>query len=302
MERFTQIPRITTGILKKTNTVQIYLHIFTIADLVNPEGTTVPEGMLNGDWQAGSNLLWPQIPCPSKPNWEIFRKCIRATFCTLAPQYQPSHFSVSLDKQLGSCYLVPRNAWYQCYKLRCNLYLRQIEGTTTTELLPSKTKGYYHSTGTVQKIPLDSQLIAYQQVEKNVWTQRPINLSLSTSSKNPPPGHLIGNTLTNPTTERLIVGSNGFLHLQDQVAAAAWIISAGPKWFMSATFIMENVSSYTSHRIELEGIFRVLHHLDFLNMTPTMADQWCNNKKVVKDTTRPIKDPSGMLKPKQTLY
>jgi hypothetical protein len=60
---------------------------------------------------------------------------------TLTPQYQPSHFSVSLDKQLGSWYLVARNTWYQCYKSRCNLYLRQIEGTTITELLLSKTKG-----------------------------------------------------------------------------------------------------------------------------------------------------------------
>ncbi len=203
MERFTQIPRITTGILKKANTVRIYLCIITIVDLVNPEGSIIPEGMLNGDWQAGSNLLWPQIPCPPKPSWAIFWKHIQATFCTLAPQCQPSHFRVSLDKQLGSWYLVPRNTWYQCYKSRCNLYLRQIEGTTITELLPSKMKGYYHSTGIVQDIPLDSHPIAYQQVGKNVWTQRPINPSLSTSSKNPPPGHLISNTLTNPTTEQL---------------------------------------------------------------------------------------------------
>jgi hypothetical protein len=182
--------------------------------------------------------------------------------------------------------------------LRHNLYLRQLEGTTITELSPSKTKGYYRSTGTVQEIPLDSHPIAYQQVGINVWTQRPINLSLSTSSKNPPPGHLISNTLTNPTTEQLIIGSSGSLHLQDQVAAAAWIISAGPESFMSATFIMENVSSYTSHHIELEVIFCTLHHLNFLNMTPTMADQWCNNKQAVKDTTRPIEDPNGMLKAK----
>jgi hypothetical protein len=128
--------------------------------------------------------------------------------------------------------------------------------------------------------------------------QCPTNLSLLTSSKNPPPGHLFSNTLTSPTTDRLIIGSDGSLHLQDQVAAAAGIISAGPKLFMSATFIIENVSSYTSHCIELEGIFRMLHHLDFLNMTPTMADQWCNNKQAVKDTTRPIEDPIGMLKAK----
>jgi hypothetical protein len=162
-------------------------------------------------------------------------------------------------------------------------------------------KGYYHSTGPVQEIPLDSHPIAYQQVGKNVWMQCPINLSLLTSSKNPPPGHLISNTLTNPTTEQLILGSNGSLHLQDQVAAAAWIISAGPESFMSATFIMENISSYTSHRIKLEGIFRALHHLDFPNMTPTMADKWCNNKQAVKDTTRPIENPSRMLKAKANI-
>jgi hypothetical protein len=145
---------------------------------------------------------------------------------------------------------------------------------------------------------LDSHPIAYQQVGKIVWTQRPINLSVSTSRENPSPGHLISNTLTNPTTELLIIGNDGSIHLQDQVAAAVWIISAGPELFMSATFIMENVSSYTSHRIELEGIFCMLHHLNFLNMTSTIADQWCNNEQVVKDTTRPIKDPSGMRKAK----
>ncbi len=145
---------------------------------------------------------------------------------------------------------------------------------------------------------MDSHSIAYQQVGKNVWMQRPINLSLSTTSKNPPSGHLISNILTDPTTEQLVIGSDGSLHLQDQVALAAWIISAGPELFMSATFIMDNVNSYTSHRIELEGIFRSLHHLDFFNMTPTMADQWCNNEQAVKDTTRPIKDPSRMLKAK----
>jgi hypothetical protein len=37
MDRFIQIPRITTGILKKVNTVQLYLQIIIIADLVNPE-------------------------------------------------------------------------------------------------------------------------------------------------------------------------------------------------------------------------------------------------------------------------
>jgi hypothetical protein len=94
--------------------------------------------------------------------------------------------------------------------------------------------------------------------------------------RTPPPGHLINNTLTDPHMEHLILGSNGSLHLHDQVAAAAWIISSGPQSFLLATFLMENTNSHTSHWIELEGIFRALHHLDYLNTTPKMVDQWCD--------------------------
>jgi hypothetical protein len=183
----------------------------------------------------------------------------------------------------------------QCYKTRLNLYLRQREGTVITKLSPSKTKGYYHATGTVTEIPINSHPIPHQQIGNNVWTQCPLNLSLNTSHETPPPGHLIHNTLTDPHTERLILGSNGSLHLHEQVAAAAWIISTGPQTFLSATFIMESINSYTSHRIELEGIFRALHHLDYLNMTPKMVDQWCDNLQAVKDTTNPIQDPHSML-------
>ena len=64
MARFTTIPRITIGQLKQANTVRLYLRVITIADLTDPEGSTIPDGMLTGDWQAGSDLLWPDIPCP----------------------------------------------------------------------------------------------------------------------------------------------------------------------------------------------------------------------------------------------
>ena len=123
-----------------------------------------------------------------------------------------------------------------------------------------------------------------------------MTLSLDTSNKSPPPGHLIYNTLADPHTERLILSSDGLLHLYQQVAAMAWITSSGPKDFMSATIIMENISLHTSQRIELEEIFCALHHLDCLNMTPKMVDQWCNNMQAVKDTSNPIQTPSGMLK------
>ncbi len=123
-----------------------------------------------------------------------------------------------------------------------------------------------------------------------------MNLSLTISNDIPPPGHLINNTLTNPYMENLILGSDGSLHLHDQVATAAWIISTNNQSFLCATFLMENINLHTSHQIDLEEIFHALHHLDYHNMTPKMVDQCCNNMQAVKDSNDPIRDPSGMLK------
>ncbi len=125
----------------------------------------------------------------------------------------------------------------------------------------------------------------------------PTKPELETSIECPPPKHHIHNTLTEPTTERVNIGSNGLLHFhKKQVVATAWIIAAGPKIFLWATFIMEKVGLHTSHCIELEGIFCSLHHLDYLNMTPKMVEQWCNNEQVVKDVTTAPDSPGGMMK------
>ncbi len=80
------------------------------------------------------------------------------------------------------------------------------------------------------------------------------------------------------------------------MAAAAWIISTGDTKHLSATFLMTNISSYTSHRIKLEGIFHALHHLDLLNIMPKMVKQWCDNEQAVKDSTTTPDGPSMMIK------
>jgi hypothetical protein len=146
-----------------------------IADLTNPKGRMIPDGMLNRDSQAGSDFLWPEIPCLPKPYWAIFQKCIMATFCTLSPPYQPAHYSIGLNRNIGSWIQVPRNTWYPCYKEKRNLFLWQPDGNTTTILSPSKTKGFYCAIGAVQEIPSDSQPISYQQIGANVWMQCPLN-------------------------------------------------------------------------------------------------------------------------------
>ena len=49
MEGFTTIPGITKGQFKQANTVRLYLRVITIADLTDPDGSTIPDGMLTGD-------------------------------------------------------------------------------------------------------------------------------------------------------------------------------------------------------------------------------------------------------------
>jgi hypothetical protein len=197
---------------------QLHLRVITIADLTDPESSTIPYRMLTGDWQAGSDLLWPDISCPLN-NWATFRKCIRTTFSTLAPKYQPSHFSIRLDRTLRPWHTVPKHM----------VTMLQIGFTT----FPAATRHTSH----INNDSIQSEGILPRHRNNH-----------STPPHTPP-------------------------------YPAAWIISTGDTKHLSATFLMTNISSYTSHRIELEGIFHTLHHLDLLNITPKMVEQWCDNKQ-----------------------
>ncbi len=77
MARFSLIPGITTAHLRQANIVRLYLRVITIADLSDPTGSYIPSGMLSGDWQAGSDLLWPTQPKPPRSYFAIFRRCLR---------------------------------------------------------------------------------------------------------------------------------------------------------------------------------------------------------------------------------
>ena len=101
MEVFSHIKGITQGQLEKLNEVRLFLRVITIADLANPDGTHIPDGMLVGDWQAGSDLLWPERPKPLKAWWALFRKCLRLTLCKTTNPHQKPAYSMALDKKLG---------------------------------------------------------------------------------------------------------------------------------------------------------------------------------------------------------
>jgi len=49
MEHFSQIPKITKVQLKLANSIRLYLRVVTIADLTDPQGISIRDGMLTGD-------------------------------------------------------------------------------------------------------------------------------------------------------------------------------------------------------------------------------------------------------------
>ena len=67
----------------------MYLRVITIADLTEETGRYIPDGVMDGkgEWIAGSDLKWlDHQPNPPKRSWEVFRKCLKLTFCSKVPQ------------------------------------------------------------------------------------------------------------------------------------------------------------------------------------------------------------------------
>ena len=127
-----------------------------------------------------------------------------------------------------------------------------------------KGTGFYHYTETVTELPMKSHSIALQTVGQSYWTHRRLRLTDKEDPGLLPPRLVTyDNILTRGSSPRKgKAASDGSVHLRGQVAAAACVIATGTEHY----------------RPELEGIFRALNHIEFLNWAPTELDQWCDNK------------------------
>ena len=163
MERFTTIPRITKGQLKQANTVRLYLRVITIADLTDPEDSTIPYGMLTGDWQAGSDLHGLTSHAPLNSTGQHSEN---ASTQPLAHLHQNTNHHISASALIDRSDHVTQslNTWYPCYKSASQLFLRQHDTPLITIMTASKVKGYYHATGTATALPLTSHPITYQHI------------------------------------------------------------------------------------------------------------------------------------------
>lgn len=254
--------------------------------------------MLNGDWQAVSDLMWPYQPCPPKAFFATFHKLLRKTFCTNVPIHHYHQDSMDLDQPLGNWLPVQRNTLSPVYRSNDELYWRIHDDWDMHVLRHSHVSGFYHFSHVTRDLPLDSHPIEYKQIGEVIWTQRPFRMQQATNGTSIPPGHLVENTLSDPTTEILTIGRDGSVYLKDAIAACAWMITdSDDSQATPACFLLGNISSLSSYRSELEGIYRSLSHVQYLGLKPEEIQHWCDNESAVNDSNRPLKMPAAMGKP-----
>ena len=305
MERLVESNLFSPSVLSRANNARLYLRVITIADLASEKGHYIPDGRFDGTFQAGSDLLFPDIPCPPRKDLALLKQCIQRTFCIFAPPYQRLAYSLPLDKPLGKWHKTRRNVWFDCYRSRDKLFFRTIEGELREHRQRTPGTGFYHFHETVSTLPDDAHPIPHRQVGSAVWSQRPHDLSLETNPAAPPPGHLLGNTITDPTRETITIAGDGSVHIKEQVSAAAWLVTSGEpgaafeeEETAMATVLLEDVervNATSSYRSEANNVFRGLAHIQYLGLTPKEVAQWCDNEQVVKDSETPLDTPKKML-------
>jgi hypothetical protein len=150
---------------------------------------------------------------------------------------------MKLDLPLGHWLRVPRNTWFSAYCLNDSLYWRRRDDTMIYILTKSLTSGFYHYSDTATSVPLDSHPIVFQQVGEALWSQRPYLPGSPVTPPPLPPGHMIENTLCHPTKEIITLGSDGSVHLDQQVATCAWVIHSEVGSHASACFLLSGISS-----------------------------------------------------------
>ena len=133
-----------------------------------------------------------------------------------------------LDAPLGRWLPVLRTTWHMAYRTESTIYWRKLNDRSLHILTPAPTSGFYHLSGITQDLPLHSHPIAFQQVGEALWSRSPLRLGGHSTCNDLSPGHMMENTLCHPTKDIITIGSDGSVHLAEQVAACAWIGGAAP--------------------------------------------------------------------------
>ncbi len=293
MDAFIRIPAITTTALRQANTVRLYLRVLTISDLADTTGHFIPDNALTGEWQAGSDIHWPYQVEPPAAFWATFRRCLRRTFCTSTSPHQPISAGMDLDTPLGPWLPVPRHTWFDVYRTQDKVYWRV--DSTIKQMTPTHHSGFYVFDQEVDSIPLDAHPIRFTQVGSSVWTHRKYRMGTLHNTDPLPPGLTASDTITT-RPDFLMVGSDASTHLASGISTCAWMISTKDQSLQGCCNLTD-ISSITSYRGELEGLYRSLLHVIARQLAPRRMKFWCDNQAAINKISTGLHTPSAMVQP-----
>jgi hypothetical protein len=140
--------------------------------------------------------------------------------------------------------------------------------------------------------PVDCRFV----VGDKLWTSRRYQPKQNKPPEPEPecPGNILHDNLLRD--RKLKGASHGSLYRDEEVMTAGWLLANDTEHMTAAVFVISSVSSLSSYRAELEGTFRLLKHIEYLDMSPDEILHWCDNEGAVSATNATsIHTPGGML-------
>ena len=95
-------------------------------------------------------------------------------------------------------------------------------------------------------------------------------------------------------SEKIVVRSDGPVYTGGRVESAGYMIHKDDKRCMTACFLVQDVSSLTLYRSELEGVLCLLKHIQQRIIESEEVEQGCNNLRAVQSTSKEILNPKCM--------
>jgi hypothetical protein len=117
---------------------------------------------------------------------------------------------MDLDRPLGVWLPVARNTWHDAYRTRDAVLWRKTGDETLHVLERATAPGFYEYSRTTTTLPLECYPINIQMMGDTAWTHRHYSPMTHTDTGNePPPGHVIEDTIEEQQTTQVALGSDG---------------------------------------------------------------------------------------------
>jgi len=97
--------------------------------------------------------------------------------------------------------------------------------------------------------------------------------------------------------EHPVISGDVSMRLYEQLASAAWVIEDDDldKRQILTCILLQNISSISCYRAELENVSCSLYHIEQTRITPKEVGQCCNNKQAILNSSKPLSTPKQTL-------